>query len=402
MQHFVTDITDIIQLENLERILDSYTKATGMITLITDLHGNPLTTYTRFSPICKKIRENPKLCARCVKCDALGGLEASLINAPYIYECHAGLTEVCVPIVVNGKAIATLFTGQIRLKKSDLSSIVPFVGEKTDIFSDPNLTSAYDDYLKKTKILSYKEVMAYSTLIGEMANYIAKLGYEKILRTTVQEQATELLEKSNIKLKSQLLVNQYNSNFLYEAFNTLYNLSLLEGATDTSNYLYSFASIFKRSLSNTNIQNTLEKELIELHKLMDLYNISYNFTVHLVGKINPLFKQELVPITLLQPLLENVFLDLIARQGESTTIVLDVSHTTNFLKLTLSCDALTFPKINYTHRKEIYEHELFFSKINLFALTIIQNDLERFYHHNFKLYSENNSFCVELPSLTPQ
>ena len=51
-------ITDIIDVEILQKIQDSFSAATGLAAVTVDYKGNPITEYSNFSDFCKYIRKD--------------------------------------------------------------------------------------------------------------------------------------------------------------------------------------------------------------------------------------------------------------------------------------------------------------------------------------------------------
>ncbi|GFZ26097.1 hypothetical protein CMETHOX_40200 [Lacrimispora indolis] len=399
MSQFIINLADIVNLDELEKILKAYTNATQMSSLITDYRGNPISTERYFHPICLAIREDSTRRQRCIKCDALGGLDASVKGQACIYKCHAGLVEVCAPIIIDGMPVANLFTGQMLLDEDDNDKIPYITDERTDLLADQFLNPIYNDHLKSAPRLSYKQILSYSTLIIEIANYIAKISYEKILQEKIQTQERKLLERKNVKLKSKLIVNQYNTLFLTEAFNTIYNQAILENAVVTSELLYSFSALFKRNIVTDTHYITIEKDLEDILGLIDLFNTTFDQQVELILDIASNLKHELVPITGLQPILMNVFLSNLSNANTKISIHLNIKKNYTFLKFCFSCPKVQFPDINFKSEDDLQEQEMFFSKASFFTLKLVADHLTDFYSNDFEMYTQENSFYFQFPSV---
>lgn len=400
MSQFVFNLVDIVNISKLEKVLSAYTKATHMSSLITDSRGHPISTENFFHPICQAIREDPELRQRCIKCDALGGLEASSKGETHIYKCHAGLVDVCCLIVLDGTPIANLFTGQMLITEDDEDKVPYITDVHTDLTAHPILNLLYQDHLKSAPRLSYEQILSYTTLIQEIANYIAKLSYEKIFQEKIQAQEKKLLERKNMQLKSKLKVNQYNSLFLIEAFNTIYNQAILENATATSDLLYSFSTILKRNISSDTQYITLEKELEDIqNSLMDLYNATFDHQIELVLDVAANLLHELVPITSIQPILMNVFFESLAVINSKVSVHISIKKSNDILYISLYCPQVHFPDVNFNSREDLQEQEVFFSKASLFTMKLVAYHLNDFYASNFEMYTQDNHFYLQLPSV---
>ena len=88
----------------LEKMLCSFSKATGLKAIIVDTQGNTLFSADheiKYCSFCRKIRENVAEIKKCKRSYARACTEADKYGEAYIFRCHAGLTMWAVPIVLN-------------------------------------------------------------------------------------------------------------------------------------------------------------------------------------------------------------------------------------------------------------------------------------------------------------
>lgn len=101
----------IPQLQNLLR--DFYTLTQIRITVF-DEQMEELASYPQErADFCQLIRADPKALERCLSCDREALAAARKSRAPYIYRCHAGLTEAVAPIYFGGLIAGYLFFGHV-------------------------------------------------------------------------------------------------------------------------------------------------------------------------------------------------------------------------------------------------------------------------------------------------
>lgn len=66
---------------------------------------------------------NPRFCeivrAGCTTSDKAAEARVGASGRPEVYRCHAGLVDIAVPVMCDGKHIATLFTGQVLRSRPD-------------------------------------------------------------------------------------------------------------------------------------------------------------------------------------------------------------------------------------------------------------------------------------------
>ena len=70
-----------------------------------------------------RVNLTPKFCemvsAGCQTSDKAAEGRVTVTGRPEVYRCHAGLTDIAVPVMCDGRHIATLFTGQVLRSRPD-------------------------------------------------------------------------------------------------------------------------------------------------------------------------------------------------------------------------------------------------------------------------------------------
>lgn len=65
------------------------------------------------NPLCKMIRDTPEGSWRCEGCDRRHHARAGAVGKAKLYTCHAGFLDMAIPIMVQGKHVATISSGQV-------------------------------------------------------------------------------------------------------------------------------------------------------------------------------------------------------------------------------------------------------------------------------------------------
>jgi PAS domain S-box-containing protein len=113
-------VTDIIDLEQLQKIQDTFATSNRVASVITDINGIPITQPSNFSPVCKLMRNSIKGAEKCIGSDKLIGQQALNTLEPFSTHCQScGFRSAGAPIIVGGKHIATWMIGQPS--KGDIS-----------------------------------------------------------------------------------------------------------------------------------------------------------------------------------------------------------------------------------------------------------------------------------------
>ncbi len=94
-------LTDVINVDTLQKILDAFSDTTGISTLAVDLDG-PVTKMTKPSKFCMNLtRGTSEGLKRCNQCDIQGGLKSGKLKKSTAYYCHAGLMDFAAPILIG-------------------------------------------------------------------------------------------------------------------------------------------------------------------------------------------------------------------------------------------------------------------------------------------------------------
>ncbi|MFA0440883.1 PocR ligand-binding domain-containing protein [Vibrio sp. 10N.222.51.C12] len=109
--------TDLVfESKGITKVLQDFSYATGLAVVLVNLDGKEVSDSINFSKFCVKLRKNKVLNDKCRASDRCGGLEATKVNRPCIYKCHAGLTDFSIPIEIGGSLVGFALCGQVKLE----------------------------------------------------------------------------------------------------------------------------------------------------------------------------------------------------------------------------------------------------------------------------------------------
>jgi AraC-like DNA-binding protein/ligand-binding sensor protein len=160
-----------------KKILQDYHSAlynlTGMATDFVAKNGEIMTLCPpeHYNPLCRMIIGTACGAAACHKDDMKIMQESMVTKENVIYECHAGLIDIAVPLFVNKKFLGMLTSGQVLKKKPTEKSFRELKKKLGSLnFDEAKLR----EYYFKTAVLSAKQVEAMMELISLMGNYIVE------------------------------------------------------------------------------------------------------------------------------------------------------------------------------------------------------------------------------------
>lgn len=125
------DVTfeDLFDLEEIQAIQDSFAKATGVASIITDTDGAPITEPSNFCRLCIDIIRGTEVgLSNCMKSDA--ELGKPNLDGPIIQPClSGGLWDGGVSIQVGDRHIANWLIGQVRNEALDEAGMIEYARE---------------------------------------------------------------------------------------------------------------------------------------------------------------------------------------------------------------------------------------------------------------------------------
>lgn len=165
-------LTDFMDISTLQNIQDAFSDATGLAAIAVDNDGNYITKGSNFTDFCMKLtRGCPEGAKRCKKCDSTG---------KGTYECHAGLMDFSVDIILNGEKLGSVIGGQVLPSEPDEDK---FTAIAEELHIDPK---AYVNAVKKVPVRSEKSIRAAAALLEDIVNrlvlqeYMNATEYKKI------------------------------------------------------------------------------------------------------------------------------------------------------------------------------------------------------------------------------
>lgn len=164
-------LSDVIDIDFLQGFQDIFANSTGMASIMVDSEG-PITKPSNFSNFCiNHTRKSKEGFKRCNECDLRGGKISATTGEPYVYTCHAGLTDFAAPIIVDGKLIGSVLGGQILTSTPDKES---FKKTAKSLGIDEE---KYLNALEKITIVPERQVEDAAKILFLVANAISEIGY---------------------------------------------------------------------------------------------------------------------------------------------------------------------------------------------------------------------------------
>lgn len=300
-------LDNIIDITSLQSIQDKFSKMTNIASITVDKTGTPITKPSNFTKFCKLIRTSEEGYRRCMNCDAQGGLKSTLLKKPVIYTCHAGLTDLCAPIIVNDIQFGSMLFGQVAIKDDNTKKFI-------DLERLSNELNLPIDELKAAllhvKSLKYNKIMASADFLSLCTNLIAKMGVANVTHSKLLEETKEKMKFQQLAKDTQIksIQSQLDPHFLFNTLNTIAGMALMENCDQTADLIYSLSDILRYSIKNSKNMVEISTELDNIKKYLFIQTIRYSDKLSYDIKIpSEIFKYK-IPAMTLQPIIENAII----------------------------------------------------------------------------------------------
>ncbi|MFA7165773.1 MAG: PAS domain S-box protein [Desulfoplanes sp.] len=197
------DITfeDLFNLDDIQRLQDEFSQATGVASMITKPDGTPITRPSNFRRLCRDIiRKTDKGRAACEKSDmALGRINP---EGPILRPCKScGLWDAGASISVGGTHIASWLAGQVRDETQNEDMMRDYARK---------IGANEEEFIKaflEVPAMSHEKFTQVAQALFTFANQLSTSAYLNVQQArfiSERKQALEKLHRSEEKLRITL------------------------------------------------------------------------------------------------------------------------------------------------------------------------------------------------------
>lgn len=213
-------ITDLLKIEELQKLQDAFASAHGVASTITDRAGNPVTKPSNHTGVCSLIRNTERGLENCIKSSKALGQMSLNSSGPNSHHCLSiGFVDAAAPVVIDGVHIANWMIGQSCIGNVNEDRVAEYAEE---IGADKEkMVEAF----REIDPIPEDEFMDKVNFLWVMAGQISRVAFERIklyelfkAREKVQnevshykndlqklvEDRTQLLNERNAQLKAEI------------------------------------------------------------------------------------------------------------------------------------------------------------------------------------------------------
>jgi len=192
---------DVFNLEEIQRLQDLFSNASGIASIITHPDGTPITKPSNFCRLCNDIICKTEIGLKnCHHSDAMIGLDNK--NGINTGPCHScGLWDAGTRITVGGKHIANWIIGQVRTEKVDEQRMLQYADEIGANKKD------FLEALNEVQVMSVDQLNKATKILFAFANELSEKAYKNLqlkMQIAEQEKVTTALRNSKAHLHTLL------------------------------------------------------------------------------------------------------------------------------------------------------------------------------------------------------
>lgn len=170
------DFKELFDLDDIQKLQDEFSAATGVASVITFIDGTPITKTSNFTRLCQDIiRKTEKGCQNCYKSDAVIGAFSAV--GPIIKSClSGGLWDAGAAITVGGKHVANWLIGQVRdenIKEEQLLAYAREIGA-----DEAEMLAAFRE-VPQMSVAKFENI---ARLLYTFANQLSNFAFQNIMQ----------------------------------------------------------------------------------------------------------------------------------------------------------------------------------------------------------------------------
>ena len=300
-------IADVVDLNVLQRIQDTFAQAMGVAAVTVDREGKPITRTSNFCRLCLLIRSTPEGLRRCQACDAAGGRRALILNRPFAYNCAGGLMDAAAPILIDGHYVGSILCGQAIPDdaRDDYVRRIVHHNEPLGLPADEIESAA-----REITPLPRERFTAAVEMLSITANYVIEIGVARLAQTELLHRAHEQAALKVALQEAQLRAfkAQINPHFLFNSLTLLGYTALEEAAPRTERIAYDLSDLLRYSLRNISTQVELGEEFAMIRQYLEIQKVGFGDRLSFIVDLAPELERCEVPCMIIQPLVENAVL----------------------------------------------------------------------------------------------
>ena len=168
-------ILDLVDIKQLQVLFEQFSDVTGFTIALLDHPDMNMLLQTGWKEVCTEFhRAHPSSNINCQKSNHRLLDDLNEAGVVVVDRCDNGLVDCATPIVIEGKHIASLATGQMLLEKPDIE----FFRRQSRTFGFDE--KAYLQALSLVEVVSEQKLKSATGFLGALAQMVTESGYSRL------------------------------------------------------------------------------------------------------------------------------------------------------------------------------------------------------------------------------
>lgn len=302
-----------VDVEVLQEIIDRFAKILNCGVVLSTSAGLPITRPSNFTEFCTRMRETEEgrdLCRRSDAAGARDGMEKGKIR---IYRCHAGLIDMALPIVIEGRLAGVLLCGQVKLRRYSREEAQILAKEGWGVRSS---SEELLDLFLDAPVVERESIDQGGELLKLIASHVVELCERRLAEKKLLVKDLILMKEKydkqslerNLKISQiKALRHQLNPHFMFNTLNAIVRLAMFEDAPETEQMAYRFSQYLRYVLRKQSREELvpLSGELSCVEHYLSINKVRFSDRFDFTLEASDGAKEVRVPFMILQPVVEN-------------------------------------------------------------------------------------------------
>lgn len=202
---------------------------------------------------------------------------------------------------------------------------------------------------------------AFNKMKINIKKYIEELKNKAATETKLKDQQMENMKMQHLLESAKLyaLQSQINPHFLFNTINAAVQMSMLEGANRTSDFLESMSRLFRYNIKEIDSEVTLKQEIENLKDYYELLKVRFGDLIEFEFKIDEKTLHLIMPPLILQPIVENAYIYGLSEKENGGKIVIETIYKNGTIIISIEDNGkgMASEKVDRLLAKKISENQ---------------------------------------------
>lgn len=342
-------LQEVINIDILADVQKKMSNLVGISVVTVDHQGRPVGDLNNFTPFCQLVRSSPVGSRKCIECDAFAEKRAFYNRKPMIYDCHYGLKDCCVPIIVDDKLLGAVLGGQVLVH--DESSQNPKEKFNVEQLSEElNIPKTQlEEAIEQIVVVKYDYLIECVDFYQVLANHFKEMGLKSIAQNQLLEESREKLEYEKRAKYAELktIEAQINPHFLFNTLNSIARIAMMEDANHTEEMIFNLSDLLRYNLKQIEEFPTIADEIENIKRYLFIQKTRYQSRLTYDFSVDYELLNYCLPSMILQPIVENAIIHGLEPLVEGGEVYISVAKRANDIVIAVHDTGIGFDQHHF-------------------------------------------------------